>query len=69
MNAGPTPPPLSPEQAEALVDAMAPWLGLAVRPDWREPVAANLVALTQAASLVLSFPLDDALEPAPVFRP
>jgi DNA-binding transcriptional LysR family regulator len=66
MSAEPTtPPPLSSDDAGALIDVMAQWLGLEVRPEWRRPVAANLATLTQAASLVLSFPPDDALEPAP----
>jgi Protein of unknown function (DUF4089) len=62
------PTPLDDEAAAALVDAMAPLLGIAIEPAWRGAVAANLKANAAAARLVLDFPLADELEPAPVFR-
>ena len=61
-------PPLDDIEAGAIVDAMAPMLGIAVDPAWRGAVVANLKATAAAARLVLEFRLDDELEPAPVFR-
>ena len=61
-------PTLDDATALALVDAMAPMLGIAVDPDWRDAVATNLVTVANAARLVLDVPLADELEPAPVFR-
>ena len=62
------PPPLDDRTAEVIVDAMAPLIGLSIEPAWRAAVAGNLNAVAAAARLVLEFPLDDELEPAPVFR-
>ena len=61
-------PPLDDETARAIVDAMAPMLGIAVDPAWREAVVTSFQATANAARLVLDFPLEDELEPAPVFR-
>jgi 1-carboxybiuret hydrolase subunit AtzG-like protein len=67
--------PASPEgeagaegEAAAVLDAMAPALGLEVDPGWRAGVIAHWQATARAARLVLAFPLDDEVEPAPVFR-
>jgi len=59
---------LDDEMAKAIIDAMAPLLGLSIEPAWRGEVAANLKVVASAARLVLEFPLEDELEPAPVFR-
>lgn len=56
------------EQLDALIDAAAPALGLAVRPEWRAAVRANLAVSLRMGAAVLDFPLDDEAEPAPVFR-
>jgi hypothetical protein len=64
----PLPPPLDDAGAEAIIDAMAPLLGLSIEPAWRDAVAANLKVVANSARLVLEFPLEDELEPAPVFR-
>jgi hypothetical protein len=61
--------PLTEDAAGAVVDAFVPLLGIAIAPEWREAVTANVRATAAAARLVLDFPLDDAVEPAPVFRP
>ena len=61
------PPPLGDEDADAIIDAMAPLLGLTIDPAWREAVATNLKVVANAARLVLEFPLEDELEPTPVF--
>ena len=60
--------PLSDDDAGALVDATMPILGIPMAPEWRDAVAANVKATAAAAALVLEYPLDDAVEPAPVFR-
>ena len=52
-----------------MVAAAAPLLGLTIAPEWQAAVAQNLKTVAAAAALVLDFPLDEALEPAPVFRP
>ncbi|MBD1545615.1 DUF4089 domain-containing protein [Labrenzia aggregata] len=44
-------------------------IGLTVKDDWRPVVEAHVAATAKAADLVLSFPLDDELEAAPVFFP
>ncbi len=60
--------PLDDESAGAVVDAMMPLVGIAMAPEWRETVIASVKATAAAARLVLDFPLDDTVEPAPVFR-
>jgi Protein of unknown function (DUF4089) len=54
---------------EALVDAMAPLLGLALTPDSRAETIVHLRIAAQQAELLLSAALDDSEEPAPVFEP
>ena len=61
--------PMDDETAGAVVDAMAPCLGIALAPEWREAVIMNVKATATAAELVMAFRLDDELTPAPVFRP
>ena len=56
------------ESLGAAVDAMLALLGLAIEPDWRPSVIANLRATSNAARLFLEFPLPDELEPAPRFE-
>jgi hypothetical protein len=52
---------------ETVVDAMAPLLGLTLTPEWRAGTIVHLrIAVAQAGKL-LSIPLDDQEEPAPVF--
>jgi len=53
----------------AALDAAIALLGLVVAPEWRICVLAHMNVTAEAAQLVLDFPLDDELEPAPVFRP
>ena len=60
-------PDLTDEAAAAIVDATVPALGIPMAPEWRDAVVANVKATTAAAALVLDCPLDDAIEPAPVF--
>jgi len=58
-----------PFDAEAHVDHMARVIGLEIAPEWRPSVVDNVAATAAIADLVLSFPLDDHAEPAPVFEP
>jgi len=55
--------------ADAHCDHMAKVLGLAIRTEWRQSVVDNLRATRAIAEAVLSFPLADDVEPAPVFEP
>jgi hypothetical protein len=54
---------------EAHAEAMGKAMGLTIRPEWRPTVVANVKATAEVASLVMSFPLDDTIEPATVFEP
>jgi hypothetical protein len=54
---------------DAVADAMAPLLGLVIDPAYRPGVLANLKVMAAMADLVLSVPMDEREEPAPVFRP
>jgi hypothetical protein len=55
--------------AEAHVDHMAGVMGIEIRAEWRDSVVANVTATEAIARAVLSFPLTDHDEPAPVFEP
>ncbi len=52
---------------DSFVDASALILGIAIQPEWREAVKANLALTLRMGALVLDFPLPDEAEPAPVF--
>ena len=54
---------------EALIDAMAPLLALAMTQELRTETILHLRIAAQQAELLLSTALDDYVEPAPVFRP
>jgi hypothetical protein len=62
----PNTPPFDPE---ALIDAMAPLVGIPVDPAFRPGVAANLALIATMAALVDGAPLDEREEPAAVYRP
>jgi hypothetical protein len=51
------------------VAALASLAGLDIPPEYLDGVATQLAALLLQAELVLSFPLADEIEPAPVFTP
>ncbi len=53
----------------AVVDAMAPMLGIEVTPEYRPGVILNLEVTARFARLVLETPLDEREEPAAVYRP
>jgi hypothetical protein len=63
------PPPPSDEERAASLDAAIRMLGLVVAPEWRAEVLAHMKVTAEAARLVLDFPLDDTVDPAPVFSP
>lgn len=52
---------------DAYIDANATLLGLAIAPEWREAVRANLRVTLRMAGMVDGFALPDEIEPAPVF--
>ena len=52
---------------EAVVDAMAPLLGLTLTPESRAQTLVHLRIAAEQADKLLSVPLDDQQEPAPVF--
>ena len=51
------------------VRALGTYVGLDIVPEYRAGIAAQYIALTSQAELVLSFPLPDDLAPGPVFMP
>ena len=52
---------------EAVVDAMVPLLGLMLTPESRAQTLVHLRIAAEQAEKLLSVPLDDRQEPAPVF--
>ena len=56
----------TPFDPDALIDAIAPLLGLPIEPDFRPGIVANLRTIAWHAEL-LDVPLDGRAEPAPVF--
>ena len=55
--------------ADTVIDAMAPLLGLTIAEDYRPGVKFHLENTARIAAVVLTFELDDEAEPAPVFTP
>ena len=51
---------------EAVADAMAPLLGLTLTPESRAQTLVHLRIAAEQAEKLLSIPLDDQQEPAPV---
>jgi hypothetical protein len=54
---------------EALIDAMAPAIGLAIPPDSRAQVVVHLSIAWDHAAKLFAFEIDDHQDPAPVFKP
>jgi hypothetical protein len=63
------PPIPTDEDRAATLDATTALLGLAIEPAWREAILAYMKVISEAAQLVLEFPLEEDVEPVPVFRP
>ncbi len=55
--------------SEAVIDAMAPLLGLTIAHDYRQGIATNLAVTALFAALLFDEPIEDHAEPAAVFRP
>jgi hypothetical protein len=53
---------------DALIDAGTALLGLEMKQAWRPAVRMHLAISLDHAATVLDIPLDDHLDPAPVFR-
>jgi Protein of unknown function (DUF4089) len=53
---------------ERLIDASAAALGIAIAPEWKPGIVANLAAVLNAATLQAEFELPDEAEPAPTFE-
>ena len=58
-----------PAAIAAYVDHAAPLVGLALTPEQREGVIQNLGVTFFVAELVMTFPLPDDVDAAPVFQP
>ncbi len=58
-----------PFDAEHYVDTTAAAVGLPIPPESRAAVVATFRQIADMASLVMSFPIDDDIDPATVFRP
>jgi hypothetical protein len=54
-------------ELDAYIDASAVALGLAIAPEWRAAVRANLAITFRLGAVVAEFELSDEAEPAPVF--
>ena len=54
---------------EEYVDRAAAIAGLPIAPEHRPGVIQNLASTLALAALIMDFPLDEGVEPAPVFRP
>lgn len=65
----PAPAPFSRAEAERLLQVTSAALALPIPEPCRPGTLDALTRLSEAAALVLSFPLADREEPAPVFRP
>jgi hypothetical protein len=49
------------------IDGAIASTGLTIDPEWRASIDAHFEAIAKAAALVMEFPLEDELDPAPVF--
>ena len=56
------------ETLDNLIDANATALGIAIEPEWKPGIAANLRFTLRVAAMVAEFELPDEAEPAPVFE-
>lgn len=53
----------------AVIEVLAPLLGLAIAPERRGPVVTHLKIAAEMAAKLDAVALDDEAEPAPVFTP
>ena len=57
------------QMVEAMLDGLAPLLGLTIEDDMRPHVVTHLAIAARMVKLLEDFPLDEREEPAPVFAP
>ena len=57
-----------PQDLDRLIDASAVTLGIAIEPEWKPGIAANLAAALNAAAVQAEIELPDDAEPAPTFE-
>ncbi len=55
-------------ELDAFMDAIGQVLGIAIEPEWRASVRANLAVTLRMGAAILDFPLPDEAEPSPVFQ-
>jgi hypothetical protein len=55
------------QRLDAMIDAVAPMLGIAIDPDWRAAIRLHLALSLGHAARVDAFALPDDSEPAAVF--
>ncbi|MEA2838774.1 MAG: 1-carboxybiuret hydrolase subunit AtzG-like [Methylobacteriaceae bacterium] len=60
-------PALDPTSLKLQVDGAIASAGLTIEPEWRPGIDAHFEAIAKAAALVMEFPLEDELDPGPVF--
>lgn len=58
-----------PFDADALIEATAPLLQLKIAPEYRPGIKLNLKTAAKLFAQVEQLKLEDAAEPAPVYRP
>jgi predicted ATP-grasp superfamily ATP-dependent carboligase len=58
-----------PQAVAAYVDAVSAAIGLKIDPEYRAAVQADMSRIASIAAFLMEFPLDQDVEPAPVFRP
>jgi Protein of unknown function (DUF4089) len=63
----PSAPALDSASLKLQIDVAIISAAIAVAPEWRAGINAHFEAIAKAAALVMEFPLDDELDPAPVF--
>jgi hypothetical protein len=59
---------LTAEEADRIIDTVAPLVGLAVAPDYRPGVVTNLTIAARMARIVARVPQGDHADQAPVFE-
>ena len=56
------------QDLDGLIDAGAAALGIAIEPEWKPGIVANLAAVLNAATAQTEFELPDEAEPAATFE-
>lgn len=61
-------PPAGPAISEQMLIGLAEFAGIEIAPEYRAGVIRNLEILATQATLLAATPVDQRVEPAPVFR-